>query len=165
MYLLYIIPNPSAQAGCNTRSIFKQNLTDLNLEFSFSKSGCHANDLSLSNYLLIAGFILFWRILVQCEKQTASSRIWTRVTKDISYDNDYSTTRWGFFCGGWVSKYLFRMILRFVYNVNTMFNHRQAHMPVIFLRFSLLMSMLKWCSGHWNPSPNDFLHIPIIMEW
>ena len=30
------LPNPSAQAGCDTRSIFKRNLTGLNSEFSFS---------------------------------------------------------------------------------------------------------------------------------
>ena len=30
------LPNPSAQAGYDTRSIFKQSLTGLNSEFSFS---------------------------------------------------------------------------------------------------------------------------------
>ena len=30
------LPNPSARAGYDTRSIFKQSLTGLNLEFSFS---------------------------------------------------------------------------------------------------------------------------------
>ena len=33
---LYIFTNPSAQAGYVTRSIFKQSLTGLNSEFSFS---------------------------------------------------------------------------------------------------------------------------------
>ena len=35
LYLSYL-PNPSAQAGYDTRSIFKQNLTGLNSEYSFS---------------------------------------------------------------------------------------------------------------------------------
>ena len=30
------LPNPSARAGCDTRSIFKRSLTGLNSEFSFS---------------------------------------------------------------------------------------------------------------------------------
>ena len=30
------LPNPSARAGYDTRSIFKQSLTGLNSEFSFS---------------------------------------------------------------------------------------------------------------------------------
>ena len=30
------LPNPSTQAGYDTRSIFKRSLTGLNLEFSFS---------------------------------------------------------------------------------------------------------------------------------
>ena len=34
-YLAYL-PNPSARAGYDTRSIFKRNLTGLNSEFSFS---------------------------------------------------------------------------------------------------------------------------------
>ena len=34
--LIYIFTNPSAQAGYDTRSIFKRSLTGLNSEFSFS---------------------------------------------------------------------------------------------------------------------------------
>ena len=34
--MLSYLPNPSAQAGYDTRSIFKRSLTGLNLEFSFS---------------------------------------------------------------------------------------------------------------------------------
>ena len=34
--LLSYLPNPSTQAGYDTRSIFKKSLTDLNSEFSFS---------------------------------------------------------------------------------------------------------------------------------
>ena len=35
-YALSYLPNPSAQAGYDTRSIFKRSLTGLNSEFSFS---------------------------------------------------------------------------------------------------------------------------------
>ena len=38
----------------------------------------------------IIGFIPFPRLLVQCEMQSASSRIWTRVVVSISYDNNQS---------------------------------------------------------------------------
>ena len=85
------LPNPSARAGYETRSIFKQSLTGLNSEFSFSYTSCltKAEELSLSYYLPIAGrriirFIPFPRVLVLCEMQSASSRIWTRVTVSIS---------------------------------------------------------------------------------
>ena len=33
---IYIYTNPSAQAGYDTRSVFKRSLTGLNSEFSFS---------------------------------------------------------------------------------------------------------------------------------
>ena len=36
IYTHIIFTNPSAQAGYNTRSIFKRSLTGLNSEFSFS---------------------------------------------------------------------------------------------------------------------------------
>ena len=56
-----------------------------------------AEELSLSYYLSIAeeriiGFIPFPRVLVLCEMQSVSSRIWTRIAVFISYsDNDYTT--------------------------------------------------------------------------
>ena len=56
-----------------------------------------AEEPSLSYYLPIVGgriigFIPFPRVLVLCEMQSVSSRIWTRVTVVISYgDNDYTT--------------------------------------------------------------------------
>ena len=51
------LPNPSARAGCDTRSNFKQSLTGLNSEFSFSWTSCltKAEELSLPYYLPIAG--------------------------------------------------------------------------------------------------------------
>ena len=55
-----------------------------------------AEEPSLSYYLPIAGgriigFIPFPRVLVLCEMQSVSSRIWTRIAVFISYgDNDYT---------------------------------------------------------------------------
>ena len=97
IYISYL-PNPSARAGYDTRSIFKRSLTGLNSEFSFSYSCLtKAEEPSLPYYLPIAGgriigFIPFPRVLVLCEIQSVSSRIWTRITVSISYDdNDYTT--------------------------------------------------------------------------
>ncbi len=73
-----IFTNPSARAGYDTRSIFKRSLT----EFSFSLASCltKTEEPSLPYYLPIAGgriigFILFPRVLVLWEMQSASSRI------------------------------------------------------------------------------------------
>ena len=38
---MHVFTNPSAWAGCDTRSIFKWISTGLNSEFSFSETGCH----------------------------------------------------------------------------------------------------------------------------
>ena len=80
--LLILFTNPSAQAGYDTRSIFKRSLTGLNSELSFSENSCltKAEEPSLSYYLPIAGgriigFIPFPRVLMLCEMQSASSRI------------------------------------------------------------------------------------------
>ena len=97
--LMILYTNPSARAGYDTRSIFKRSLTGLNSEFSFSLTSCltKAEEHSLSYYLPIAGgriigFIPFPRVLVLCEMQSVSSKIWTRVAVSISYDdNDYTT--------------------------------------------------------------------------
>ena len=96
---LSIFPNPSARARYDTRSIFKRSLTGLNSEFSFSHTSCltKAKELSLPYYLPIAGgriigFIPFPRVLVLCEMQSVSSRIWTPVTMSISYDDNHYTT-------------------------------------------------------------------------
>ena len=97
--VLILFTNPSARAGYDTRSIFKRSLTGFNSEFSFSSTSCltKAEEPSLSYSLPIAGgriigFIPFPRVLVLCEMQSFSSRIWTRVAMSISYDdNDYTT--------------------------------------------------------------------------
>ena len=94
-----IFTNPSAQAGYDTRSIFKRSLAGLNSEFSFSETSylTKAEELSLPYYLPIAGgriigFIPFPRVLVLCEMQSVWSRIWTRVAVSISYDDNHYTT-------------------------------------------------------------------------
>ena len=45
----------------------------------------------------IIGFILFPMVLVLCEMQSVSSRIWTRVAVSISYDNNHYTTGTSYF--------------------------------------------------------------------
>ena len=96
-----IFSNLSARAGYDTRSIFKWSLTGLNSEFSFSTSCLtKAEEPSLHYYLPIAGgriigFIPFPRVLVLCEIQSVSSRIWTHVAVSISYDdNHYTSDTW-----------------------------------------------------------------------
>ena len=99
---IIIFTNPSARAGYDTRSIFKRSLTGLNSEFSFSLTSCltKAEEHSLPYYLPIAGgriigFIPFPRVLVLWGMQSVSSRIWTRVAVNISYDdNHYTTGTW-----------------------------------------------------------------------
>ena len=94
-----LFTNPSAPAGYDTRSIFKRSLTGVSSEFSFSWTSCltKAEEPSLSYYIPIAGgriigFIHFPRVLVLCEMQWVSSRIWTRVAEFISYDDNNYTT-------------------------------------------------------------------------
>ena len=94
-----LFTNPSVRAGYDTRSIFKRSLTGFNSEFSFSLTSCltKAEEPSLSYYLPIAGgriigFIPFPKVLVLCEMQSFSSRIWTRVAVSISYDDNHYTT-------------------------------------------------------------------------
>ena len=96
---IIIFTNPSTRAGYDTRSIFKRSLTGLNSEFSFSKTSCltKVEEPSLPYYLSIAGgriigFLPFPRVLVLCEMQSVSSRIWTHVTVSISYDDNHYTT-------------------------------------------------------------------------
>ena len=94
-----IFTNPSTLVGYDTRSIFKQSLIGLNSEFSVSWTSCltKAEETSLSYYLPIAGgriigFIPFPRVLVLCEMQSVSSRIWTRIAMSISYEDNHYTT-------------------------------------------------------------------------
>ena len=78
--------------------IFKRSLTGLNSEFHFSYTSCltKTDEPSLPYYLPIArgriiGFIPFPRVLMLCEMQSVSSRIWTRVAVSISYDDNHYT--------------------------------------------------------------------------
>ena len=107
-FLLTLFPNPSARVGYDTRSIFKQSLTGLNSELSFSLTSCltKVEEPSLSFYLPIAGgriigFIPFPRVLVLCEMQSALFRIWTRVAMSISYDDNHYTTATSISSDGW----------------------------------------------------------------
>ena len=96
---IIIFTNPSTRAGYETRSIFKQSLTDFNSELSFSYTSCwtKSEEPSLSYYLPIAGGRIIWlisssRVLGLCEMQSISSRIWTCVAVSISYDDNHYTT-------------------------------------------------------------------------
>ena len=77
---------------------------NLNSEFSFSYTSCltKTEEPSLPHYLPIAGgriigFIPFPRVLVLCEMQSVSSRVWTRVAVSFSYDDNHYTTGTSYF--------------------------------------------------------------------
>ena len=101
---VYVLPvsiftDPSARAGYDTRSIFKRSL--IGFEFRvfllLDKLPHQMKNLVCPTILPLAGgriigFIPFPRVLVLCEMQSVSSRIWTRVAVSISYhDNHYAT--------------------------------------------------------------------------
>ena len=95
----HIYPTPPVGQDMTQGQFFKRSLTGLNSEFSFSKTSCltKAEEPSLPYYLPIArgriiGSIPFPRVLVLCETQSVSSRIWTRVAVSISYDDNHYTT-------------------------------------------------------------------------
>ena len=96
------LPNPSAREGCDTRSVFKQTSTGLKSEFFILLTGYHTVDKepNLSYCLSIYGgrFIPFPRLLVQCEKQTASLRFWTRLVVSVSYDEKHKNHLFGSYC-------------------------------------------------------------------
>ena len=99
------LSTPSARVRYDAKSIFKQSLTGFNSVFFLLDLLPHQGwRTSLSYYLPIAGgriigFIPFPRVLVLCEMQSTSSRIWTRVAVSISYyNNHYSTgSSWEWF--------------------------------------------------------------------
>ena len=99
LLILSYLPTPSARAGYDTRSIFKRSLTGWNSEYSFSETSwfIKAEEPNLPYYLPVAGgriigFIHFPMVLVLCEMQLVSSRIWTRVAVSISYDDNHYNT-------------------------------------------------------------------------
>ena len=114
---IYIyLSNPSARAGYDTRSIFKRSLTGLNSEFSFSKTNCliKAEEPSLPYYLPLAGgriigFIAFQRVLVLCEMQSVSSRIWTLIAVFISYDDNHYITGTYIYIYTHTNKYIYTL--------------------------------------------------------
>ena len=88
---LFIYQTLPPQTEYNTSSAFLST-AGFNPDFSFSHISYHTNvkDLSLSNYLLIAGFISFSRLLFAlCEIQTALPRI-----LNWSSSVHYITTAW-----------------------------------------------------------------------
>ena len=98
-FLFFGGTNTSTWAGCDIRLIFKRCLTGFNSEFFFSLTGCltKAKKPSLPYHLPIAGrriigFISFPKVLVLCEMQSASARIWTHVAMSISYKHNHYTT-------------------------------------------------------------------------
>ena len=98
IYLSYL-PTPPFGQDMTRCQFFKRSLTGLNSEFPFSETSCltKAEEPSLSYHLPIArgriiGVIPFPRVLVVCEMQSVSSRIWTRVAVSISYDDNHYTT-------------------------------------------------------------------------
>ena len=89
------LPNPSARAGYDTR-LNLSGVWQVSIQSFPSLRRCltKSEEPSLSYYLPIAGgriigFIPFLRVLVLCEMQSVSSRIWTRITVSISYDDRY----------------------------------------------------------------------------
>ena len=94
---LSYLPTPPLEQDM-TQGQFKRSLTGFTSEYSFSSTSCltKAEEISLSYYLpvvggRIIGFIPFPRVLVLYEMQSVSSRVWTRVTVSISFDDSHYT--------------------------------------------------------------------------
>ena len=101
---LYIyLSNSSARMRWDSRLSFKMSLTDVNLEFSFSYTGCHTKvkKPSLPCYLPLTGrriarFIPFSRVLALCEMLTALT--WIRTWDSIYMLNADSHCSTSTFC-------------------------------------------------------------------
>ena len=113
--------NPTAQSGCDTWSIFKRSLINLNLEFSFFKVSWNSKirEPIVSFYLpkaggRVVGFLLFQRVLALYVIQTASSRVWALVNVCVSCSYRHCTeTVLICFCGITVnSRYFFSFFLQ-----------------------------------------------------
>ena len=94
-----IYPDFLPQTGSNAKSVFKESTTVLNSKFLFFLTSRHnkIEEMSLPCCVRIVGGENYWihtfsRILVWLEIQTASSKIWTCVTRSISSDNYYNMT-------------------------------------------------------------------------
>ena len=91
---IYVSTNPSAWAGCDTRSIFKQNLTGFNSVFSFSLTGCPTKTKKPNlSYSPIAGcrnnlIHTFLKVISSIWNANRFVRIWTCVIVSISYNDN-----------------------------------------------------------------------------
>ena len=99
MHIFIYLPTSLHEQHATQSQCFKQSLTGLNSEFSFSKTGCYTKvkEHSLPYYAPIAGrriirLIPFPMVLLPCEMWIVSSRIWTKVTLSISNDGNHYTT-------------------------------------------------------------------------
>ena len=143
-----IFTNASARSEYDTRSIFKRSLTGFNSEFSFSWTSClnKAEEPSLPYYLPIAGgriigLIPFPRVLVLCEMQSVSSRIWTRVAVSISYDDNHYTTGTSLFNG--ISTYMGYLITKPLWKKQQWYYSTHASGDKGFISFSKEL-VRKW---------------------
>ena len=91
------LPIPSSMNRVWYKVSFKLGTAGLNSEFSFSLTGCliKTKDISLFYYFFRVsegrGFMPFIKAFARREKETASSRIWTRVADSISYVDNHCT--------------------------------------------------------------------------
>ena len=99
IYIYHVYPTPQLGQDKTQGQFFRWCLTGLNSELFFSYTSwlTKIEEPSLPYYLPIAigriiGFIPFPRVLVLCEMQSVSSRIWIRVAMSISYDDNHYTT-------------------------------------------------------------------------
>ena len=98
-YFFIIFTKPPFGQDMTQGQFFKRSLTGLNSEFSSSLTSCliMAEEPTLSYYFPIAwgriiGFISFPKVLVLCEMQSVSFRIWTRVVVSFSCEDNHYTT-------------------------------------------------------------------------
>ena len=163
MVIVPYLPNLSARAGYDTRSVSKRSLTGLNSEFSFSYTSCliKAKEYSLSYYLPIAGgriigFIPFPRVLVQCEMRSVSSRIWTRVAVSISYDDNQYTTGTSIYGNSTVNERSYRRLFSLFQFTTTC-----CLLWVIAYTIIPILIQLNWLKIFWSSSvgknPSSFM--------
>ena len=92
----YLFTQPLHRRQDVTRSIFKQSKASLNSVFFLLDDLSKIKERSLPYYIPIAEertneLMPFSEVLVLCEIQTTSSRIWTWIANSISYDDNNYT--------------------------------------------------------------------------
>ena len=122
-----------------------------------------AEEPSLPYYLPIAGkriigFIPFPRVLVLCEMQSVSLRIWTRVAMSISYDGNHYTTGTSFFLLRCIfnlgcTSVKLSLLIRFSY----MWHFFKILELIQFSLFLLKETLLKW--------EKSFKHFKLVFMW